>query len=298
MAKTALGDSLPADMTGRIAKDVMGAYDLQARTGFRESIPISGQIAASTVVEDVVAAGRFLHLVERMALLDREGYMGRIYRIPALRDIFRAVQAEGYVWDESTRHFMENPTIRRSANWGRLLEGEEYRFSLLRLDVVKNSRIVRKHGEDAARAAYAELRDRFTKIVEQRYGRVWRWEGDGGLAAFHYGQGTSAAALSGIAFLHELFLFNRTDNILGEPVSVRIAAHAGPLQYRFSAADIVKQETAREIVELESKKTPADTLCLSDPLSRSLDRVILDLFRDDYADGTPVHLYRVEVSES
>lgn len=295
MAKTALGDSIPADMTGRIAKEIMRGYDLHIRTGFRDSIPISGQIAASAVVDDAVADGRFLLLVERMALLDREGFMGRPYKIPVLRDLFRAIQAEGYVWDESTRHFMENPSIRRTPNWGRLLEDEEYRFSLVRLDIVKNSKLVKKHGEEAARAMYGELRERFTRAVEQRHGRVWRWEGDGGMAAFHYGHGATSAALAGVAFIHELFLFNRTANMLGEPISVRIAAHTGPLQYSPSSAEISKQETAKEIVELESKKTPPNTLCLSITLAQTLDRVLLDRFKETRVDGTAVYLYRLDM---
>ncbi len=296
MTKTALGDSIPADLTGRIAKEVMRGYDLHARTGFRDSIPISSQVAASAVVDDAVAMGRFLLLVERMAEIDRDGFMGRPYRIPILKDLFKAIQAEGYVWDGGTRHFMENPAIRRTPNWGRLIENEEYRFSLLRLDIVKNSRIVKKHGEDAARQAYGELRDLFKRAVEQRHGRVWKWEGDGGMAAFHYGHGATSAALAGMAFVNDLFIFNRTANELGEPLSVRLAAHSGPLFYSSSPAEIAKQETTRELVDLESQKTPPGSLCLSTALSQTLDRVVLDSFKNTRVDGAPVHLYRVEVA--
>jgi len=296
LTKTALGDSIPADLTGRIAKDVMGAYDLHGRTGFRDSIPISGQIAASAVVDDAAERGRFLLLVERMAQIDRDGFMGRPYKIPILRDLFKAIQAEGYVWDEGTRHFMENPSMRRTPNWGRLIENEEYRFSLLRLDIVKNSRLVKQHGEEAARLMYGELRDRFARCVEHRHGRVWKWEGDGGMAAFHYGHGPTSAALAGIAFIHELYFFNRTANTLGEPISVRIAAHSGPLLYSASAAEVSKQETAKELVEIESRKTPPDALCLSTVLSQTLDRVILDRFEEDFVEVAPVHIYRVETA--
>jgi hypothetical protein len=298
IAKTALGDSLPAEMTGKIAKDVISGYDLNIRTGFPDSIPISSQIAASAVVDDAIACGRFISLVERLAVLEREGFMGRTYRIPALRDLLKAIQAEGFLWDENTRRFMENPAIRRTPNWGCMLEHEEYRFSLLKVDIVKNSKLVKRHGEGAAREAYGELRERFTRIVEQRLGRVWKWEGDGGVAAFHYGHSATSAALAGMAFLHDLFLFNRTANDLGEHISVRAASHSGPLVYRASYDDISKQETAKETAELEAKRTPADTLCISAAIARSLDRVIIDRFRGEKVDGVPVFLYGVALEDA
>lgn len=298
MAKTALSDSLPAEMTDKIAKDVIRGYDLNARTGIPDSIAISSQIAASSVVDDAIASGRFLPLVERVAVLDREGFMGRPYRIAVLRDLMKAIQSEGYLWDEGTRRFMENPAIRRTRNWGCLIEHEEYPFSLLKVDIVKNSNIVLRHGEDAAREVYAGLRERFTRLVEQRLGRLWKWEGDGGVAAFHYGHSATAAALAGMAFLHDLFIFNRTANDLGEPLSVRIASHSGPLVYRASYDEISKQETARETAELESKRTPSDSLCLSAAIARSLDRVIIDRFKSAKVGGAPVYLYSVTLEET
>lgn len=297
MAKTAIGESVPADLTGRLAKEIISGYDLHSRTGFPDSIPISGQIAASAVVEDAVAGGRFLPLVERIAVLDRDGFMGRPYPIPVLRELFKAIQAEGYLWDANTSHFMENPSIRRTANWGRLLEREEYHFSLLRLDIVKNSRLVRRHGEEAAQDAYAEVRESFRRAVEDRHGRIWKWEGDGALAAFHYGQVTTAATLAGIAFMNELFLYNRAGSTLGEPISVRLAAHTGPLRYASLASDITKQETVRDLVDLESRSTPSNCFCVSRTHSQTLERVVFDLLREHRVDGRLVYLYSVELEQ-
>jgi len=45
--------------------------------------------------DDVVDAGLFLHFIERLARLDREGFMGRSYRIAGLRELFKAIGAEG-----------------------------------------------------------------------------------------------------------------------------------------------------------------------------------------------------------
>jgi hypothetical protein len=265
-------------MFERIAKDVIPDYNLRQSTGFPPNIPMQGQIAASRIVDDLVDRDLFLHFIERLELLDREGFMGRSYRIAGLRELFKSIEAEGYLWDADTSLFMEDPRIKRTQNWGRLLQGEELRFSLLRVDVVTNSRIVKVHGESAARGAYEDLRTMLARCAERRSGRIWSWEGDGALAAFLYGHSTTSSVLAGMALLHELFIYNRAYNRMGESVRVRVAAHTGPIRYLADVGEILKQETCREVIESESRWTPTDCLSISPAVAGTLDRVILDRF--------------------
>ncbi len=297
--KKSLHESLNTDMLSRIARDVFGEdYDLHARTGFPASVAVPGQVATDCLVDDAVAEGRLLHLVERLAQLDGEGFMGRPYRITGLREMFKCVLADGYLWDEATGHFMEDPRTRRSPNWGRLLAGEEHRFSLLRVDVVRNSRIVRAHGEAAARDAYDDLRAILARCAELRSGRIWSWEGDGALAAFLFGHSTTSAVLSGMALLHELFLYDRLHNNLGEPLRVRAAVHTGPLRYFPEVAEMAKQETILEVMEAESRGTPPSCLSITPAVAPTLDRVILDRFRDDRTGASRLLLYEVRAAAS
>jgi hypothetical protein len=278
MLKKTLYESLSPDMLERVAKDMIPDYDLRQRTGFPPNIPMQGQTAASCIGDDIVAGGLFLHFVERLVLLDREGFMGRTYRIAGLRELFKSIGAEGYLWDADTSRFMEDPRIRRTQNWGRLLPGEELRVSLLRVDVVTNSRIVKERGESAARGAFEDLRAILARCAERRSGRVWSWEGDGALAAFLYGHSTTSSVLAGMAFLHELFIYNRAYNRMGESVRVRAAVHTGPIRYLDDVGEILKQETCREVSESESRWTPPDCMSISPAVAGTLDRVILDRF--------------------
>ncbi len=279
MLKKSLYESLNAEMLERVAQDLIPDYDLRQRTGFPPNIPMQGQTAASRIVDDIVAEDLFLHFIERLVQLDREGFMGRSYRVAGLRELFKSIGGEGYIWDTETSHFMEDPRIRRTHNWGRLLQGEELRFSLLRVDVVKNSRIVKVHGETAARGAYEDLRGMLARCAERRSGRIWSWEGDGALAAFLFGHSTTSSVLAGMALLHELFIYNRAYNRMGESVSVRAAVHTGPIRYFSEVGEILKQETCREVIESESRWTPPDGLSISPAVAGTLDRVILDRFK-------------------
>ena len=293
MLKKSLYESLNAEMIERVAGDVITGYDLRERTGFPPNIPLQVQTAASRIVDDVVAEDRFLHFIERLVQLDREGFMGRPYRIAGLREIFKFISSEGYLWDEATGRFMEDPRIRRSQDWGRLIPGEELRFSLLRVDIVKNSRIVKVHGESAARGAYDDLRGMLARCVERRSGRIWSSEGDGALAAFLFGHSTTSSVLAGMALLHELFVYNRAYNRMGESVRVRAAVHTGPIRYDPDVAEILKQETCREVVESESRWTPPDALSISPAVAGTLDRVILDRFSPSAEQGSRALVYSI-----
>lgn len=293
MLKKSLYESLNADMLERIAQDIIPDYDLRRRTGFPPNIPMQGQTAASRIVDDIVEEDLFLHFVERLAVLDREGFMGRSYRISGLRDIFKAIGAEGFLWDSDTGRFMEDPRIRRTQNWGRIVHGEELRFSLLRVDVARNSHIVKVHGETAARGAYEDLRAIIARSAERRSGRIWSWEGDGALAAFLFGHSTTSSVLAGMALIHELFIYNRAYNRIGEPVHVRAAVHTGPIRYLSDVGEILKQETCREVIESESRWTPPDSLSISPAVAGTLDRVLLDRFGASPEPGSRALIYSV-----
>jgi Adenylate cyclase, family 3 (some proteins contain HAMP domain) len=293
--KKNLYESLNAEMLERLANDLIPGYDLYARTGFPRNIPMQVQIASSRIVDDIIEEGLFLLFIERLALLDREGFMGRPYRVAGLREMFKAIGAEGYVWDAETSRFMEDPRIRRTRNWGRLLPGEELRFSLLRLDVVKNSKLVKSQGESAARSAYDDLRSMLARSVERRSGRIWSYEGDGALAAFLFGHSTTASVLAGIAFINELFIYNRAYNRMDESLRVRAAVHTGPLRYLEDVGEMLKQETCREVIEAESKWTPPDHLSITPAVAGTLDRVLLDRFERSPLAGARTIVYDVGV---
>jgi hypothetical protein len=295
MLKKCLLESLGADMQERVAQDVIEGYDLRARTGFPPNIPMQGQTAASRIVDDIIEDGLFLHFVERLARLDREGFMGRSYRIGSLRELYKQIGAEGYLWDPETSRFMEDPRIRRTPNWGRLAPGEELRFSLLRIDIVKNSRLVKVHGETAARSAYDDLRTILARVVERRSGRIWSTEGDGALAAFLFGHTATQSVLAGMALVHELFVYNRVYNRIGEPLRVRAAVHTGPLRYRSEVGEMIKQETCQEVIEAESKWTPPDCLSITRAVAGTLDRVLLDRFTSTAETGNRALVYTISL---
>ena len=136
------------------------------------------------------------------------------------------------------------------------------RSALLRMDVAGNSSLVRRYPGEVVRATFASMKEIARRQVEKRDGRIWSWEGDGGLAAFYFGDKSMQATLCGIEILHELFLFNLLARRLPEPVSMRLAVHAGPCRFTGSPRD-AGGETIRRVELLESMYTQPDSLTVS-----------------------------------
>jgi class 3 adenylate cyclase len=272
-----LQQSLPVEMMIRIAQLVSPEYDIYRRSGLTEGMPISNQDAAQRIVADLIEDGFFIDFVEALIRINKEGYMGRAYPLKGLNDVITGLIQEGYSYDEAAGQFFENQWERISQNWGRLRDGDERRMTILRLDIVGSSSLVKQNSGDAIDKAYNDLRTIVTKSVLSRLGRLWSWEGDGALGAFTFGPKEQAAVFCGMNILHELFLYNRLKNPLNKPIRIRIGVHIGMIRYYDNVIERLKNETIKQALSLESG-APPDSMGISQNLFISLEPSILNLF--------------------
>ncbi len=269
-------------------------YDLNERTGFPDSIPIPRKDAARQIVEDCISSGRFLEFVAILMDIERDGIMGRTVRVSALRELVEEIFDSGYLYDADKRLFIENSVQQRTRNWGLLHEGEDYLFTFLRLDIVGNSTLVRAYSGDVIAQTYSDLRSIVQTIVERRNGRIWNWEGDGGVCAFHGPGASNPATLCAIEFLHELFLYNLLSSSLMEPLRVRVAIHNGTCEYRETFEDM-KSEVLKKLVDIESRFTLPNSITVSKTVHSTLDASISANLRQFQPDSRN-SLYRYSLS--
>ncbi len=294
-----LYESFNAEMLVRIGKLLIPGYDIHARSGIPENIPITAQTAASQLLKDVLVEGRYLQLIELLLRINREGFMGREYPVCYLRELLKGIAAEGYLYDSTSGLFMERGEGQITPHWGRLIEGEELQFVLFRLDIVQNSLIVRDNPKERVDQAYGELREIVHKAVYKRMGRIWAWEGDGAIGAFLFGNKHTAAVCAAMEVLHELFFYNRLSNPLDRPLQLRLAVHGGPLKYSFYSDELKRNEVIREIGEIEASCAKPDTLVVSENVFMDVDRIIQDLFGPLASwKGYKTRSYSVRVGES
>jgi len=265
-----------------LANIMMTGYDsdyIYNRTGFPRNMPMPPREVARQIVDDINSLNLYLDFVTVLIRLQEEGFKGRHYRIPYLRELLNDILEQGYIYESTRKMFIEDPDVRRTPNWGVLKLNEEYTISFLRVDIVGNSGLVRKYPSDLIRSTYADFRNIVTGISEKRDARIWNWEGDGGLAAFYFGSNIhQSAVLSGMEILNELFLYNRLYNQLDEALNIRIAVHSGPCNFFVNPTDLDRNETIITIKDLEQNNTDTDSLSISRTVFVMLDPLIARQF--------------------
>jgi class 3 adenylate cyclase len=256
-------------------------------------VPIPNQEAARQIVEDMIAHQQFLSFISLLIDVNRSGFVGRKYRIPRMKDILLEVMEAGYSYDGERGVFVENAVQRRTQNWGVLMGGQSYALAFLVLDIVSNSEMVRTHDQEEMSRLYGDVRGLMQRIVEKREGRLWLWEGDGGLAAFYMGDINAAAVHSGMEILHELFLYNRLWSSLDELVAVRLSAHSGQVEYR-DTLESIEGPVLEKAQRMEAKVAAPDELAISEMVYDAMDPRIAKWFREDPAGDESYYRYAVE----
>lgn len=274
----ALSESMDVPTMSSVVREIIPNYDIHERTGFPPSMAIPGQDVARQIVSDVVKETRLLQLIGSLIDIHELGLMGRRYPIPHIRTIVQEVMENGYLFDQEHRMFVENPSVRKTRNWGALQIEREYTFAFLRIDIVKNSQLVRNHSAATIQKAYGALRDIVLAAVEKRNGRLWKWEGDGGLAAFFFADKHQKATLSAMEIIHELFLYNKIACPLSSPLAARIAVHSGPVEYSDNDELLKQSPTLSQLIEIEEEHTKPQTVTISSVVKVMLDAVLSSEF--------------------
>ncbi len=294
----ALYESLSIDIMSKVARMLDDSFDLYRVANMRESIPITSQHAADVIVKELLRQGMFVDLIETLITVDTRGIMGRRYTIGSLGELAKGLSAIGFLYDKVNNLFMEDPRLKASYNFGRLQEGGEYPLALLRLDIVQNSKIVRKYPKEHVEKAYQLLYEMVEHKVHKRWGRIWSWEGDGGVAAFYYGHKQTQAALTAMDLIQGVFLFNTFKNPLEMPIQVRIAVHYGVQKFSQDQSVWKKSDTARIAVEMESKACNPDEAVISTNIETALERNLAQLFEPKKnVSSYQVHCYRIRMEE-
>lgn len=287
------------DVMVAITRKIIDSYDLHERTGFPRSISVPNRDAATQIVSDVVKSDLFLDFVLLLVDAKENGHMGRRYSIPYLREIINGVRSMGAIYDSENKIFLEDPSVSQTRNWGALKIGTTYTLAFLRVDIAGNSKIVRDNPGDKVTKMYDAFRYITEGIVSSRNGRIWAWDGDGGLGVFFVGNRNQSATLAGIELLHELFLYNRINPAIESGITVRVSAHSGDFSYSTDLEDLKASNTVQRTVAIEHKHTKPGTMTISPVVKLMLSHMIADEFVPFTAsDRQTYYNYSLEMGES
>ncbi|MBN2351851.1 MAG: hypothetical protein JXD23_04710 [Spirochaetales bacterium] len=268
-------------------------YDLYARTGFPLNIPIPTINAARQITQDIIREGNLIDFVTHMIDVDTNGLMGKRTNFRFLSRIIKELDDFGYTYDERESTFVEKIDVKKTAYWGVLQEGKTYELTFLMFDIVKNSELVRRYEQEVITETYRHIRDIFFRNVEKRNGRVWSWEGDGGIAAFYFEDKNVKAVLSGVEIMLELFFYNMVKNPLHDRVQIRIAVHTGPCLFS-SHMEKIESDTLRTLEMVSDEFTLPDTMTISPSVYSDMGSK-LELFFKPFPLKNGKYLYRYQL---
>ncbi len=257
-----LGQSLTVELMQKLAGRVISNYDLHHQSGFPPQIPIPQRDAAQVIARDMLRKGQLLRFTEVLIEVERNGIMGRSVALRFLPRLIDEIEGLGFVFKEEYGQFVEGGEGARTRGWGVLQEGSTYEFSFLRMDIAGNTELVRKYPRTEVLRAYGDMRKLLSAIVERRDGRIWLWEGDGGIAAFLFGAKNVQAVLAGMEMLLELFMYNLLRCTFAGDLHVRLAVHTGPCQFLDNFKEI-RSDTLHRLETLEGRYAATDSLILS-----------------------------------
>jgi class 3 adenylate cyclase len=282
----------------RFAKLTDPSYDIYKSSGFPKGHPFGGQDASNLIVSDMLRSGYYVDFVELLVRINNEGYMGRQYLLRGIDEVIEDVLQAGYSFDEATGQFFEDQDQQITRNWGRLLEGDERRMAVLRLDIAGNSILVKENSKLLIDRAYHNLREIVTSAVVSRLGRLWSWEGDGALCVFMLGDYSRMAIFAGIQILNDMFFYNKIDNQLNSNIKLRIAVNSGDMFYSEDEIKVSKAETVRKAVSLEAGAAKPNSMAISESLAMSQDQALLNILSATKTIANTSNKYRLyEISQ-
>lgn len=275
LATRALASSMDVHAMVNMARRLIRNYDIHQRTGFPGNFAVPKMDAATQIIRDMERHDLLLDFISLLINLQDGGILGVTYRIPHLREIMREINSLGLLYDEETGMFLEDPRIRRTKNWGVLRENEEYIFTFLAADIVESTALVRRYPEQVVSSTYRDLRDLLQSVVDNRNGRIWNWEGDGGVAAFYFTNKNNNAVLSAMEIINEIYLYNLIHCRLDQPLEIRMAVHNGPCEYRSHFGEL-QNDTLKKLEEIEKNHTQPNSVTVSSSVHHMLSQLLAE----------------------
>jgi hypothetical protein len=277
-----------------LVRRIIPDYDLYRRMGVSQGHSIPHGDGAQQIARDMRELNYFPDFVSLMAQAETLGVHGKKYHFPRLGHVIELMAEEGLIYNSNTYSFIEDSRKSISKNWGVLREGQLAHFTILKLDLVKNTEMVRQNDAEIVNKIFSIIKQDIIEIVQSRLGRVWSWEGDGGVCAFYFGSRHEQAVYSAMEILHRIFLFNHFTNRLDRPIQLRQAVMTGPVEFSQKEGIIMMEDTIRRSCQLEEKFSQADNITVTQEIFTHLPETIHGGFTKKIVPGSePIYSYKL-----
>ena len=235
--------SLKTNEINEIGIIIFKKFDLHQISGTRSNETLSCRKAAGILIEYCIEKHKEVILLEFLIQITDTIFLGRQITIEGLEGFLLKFSLIGYSYNPVKRkivHGKEDPMDQK--NWGSLKEGKSYNMTILSLDIVENSRLVKTYGPGKMKKLYASLWAFLRERLSAYNGRIWSWAGDGGLIVFAMKNHLTHGVKFAIEVQNLMILFNYDPAYpIKEPIKLRIGLDSGKVPFSFSTGQIVSE---------------------------------------------------------
>ncbi|MFW6312548.1 MAG: adenylate/guanylate cyclase domain-containing protein [Spirochaetota bacterium] len=256
-------------------------YSSHCIAGADTHITISRPRAAQLLVDHAETRAKLAELVQLIAELDGGMFGGKRLEVKGIEVFFHSLAKLGIVYDPNRRRlYHTRKEVSRLKNWGSLVDGRNYDITVVSLDIVGNSQLVRTYGAKTMEKLYFELWRFIEHKLDDYDGRMWNWAGDGGLLAFTFSGHVNHATMCAIDIQSSLPLFNISPTTpVDERISLRLGIDTGRITFWSETGRIVS-DVINCAAHLEKFATLPGCISLSERVCDACDDRLLGIFED------------------
>lgn len=284
-----LSVNFTANELDKIGGMLYPGYSCHGISGESNHITFSPGRAASVLVSHFNEKRKTFDLIKLLIELDESLLNGKNIEINGLEAYLNKLSRCGIIYDFHKRKLNHSKKDKENLkNWGSLKDGKIYSFTVLSLDIVGNSKLVRKHGAAKMEKVYFHLRKFIEQKIYEYDGRIWSFAGDGGLIAFTFRGNEQRSVLCALDIQSSLYVFNmRPDVPILDQITLRIGIDCGKFKFSIDTGHIVS-DTINYAAHLEKLGTLPGEISVSSRVKKELGKKMSKCFCDKAEfEGTP-----------
>ncbi len=163
-------------------------------------------------------------------------------------------------------------------DFGILFSGKEYYITLVSIDMVNSTKHIKNRDDLTGVKLMNEFKNYITDKINKYDGRIWKWEGDGGIVAFY--QKDDSAIICSLELLMHLSLFNSFYNPIDDGVDIRIACDNGQMTFKDKFEEMYS-DVIYNVEKIQNKFASPNELLITDNVFMFLNGHIRDIFEID-----------------
>ncbi len=262
--------------------------DFYKLTGYPLHLNIPIKDIAKQTVEYFHKTNKIIPLLDAMVHTSQIGFKGEKVVFNNIKAIIFEMKECGFEYNSRLNKIVMIDDHGKRNDWGYLTEGVFYNFCFVSIDICGNSNFVRKYDSDSIHTTYLNFKKLVQNCVEKRNGRIWSWEGDGGLAVFHIEDFVNKAIFTAIEILASMPIFNLTSNYLDDDITIRIGINAGQAEYNKNL-QMINSEAIADARKIEKHHTLPMTISVNHHVVQNVDVSIRNYFTFENINGRDVY---------